>query len=145
MQGAPGPRGEAPRTAAPCAGPRAPRARRTAGPDPRRPAAPPRASAPAPRNAPAAGPRTPAGPAPGSCCAARPAPRAAASSMRSQEATMRPDPTRSRPDGFAGYVSEHRFRLLLLLCALALAAMLATVYGTVGFSPVWARFDGLAA
>ena len=52
----------------------------------------------------------------------------------SQEATMRPDPTRARPGGFAGYVSEHRFRLLLLACALALAAMLAAVYGTVGFT-----------
>ena len=58
---------------------------------------------------------------------------------------MRPDvPTRAGPGGLAGHVSEHRFPLLLLLCALALAVMLAVVYGTVGFSPVWARFDGLA-
>ena len=57
---------------------------------------------------------------------------------------MQSDPTRAGPGGFAGYVSEHRFGLLLLLCALALAPMLATVYGTVGFAPVWARFDGLA-
>ena len=64
----------------------------------------------------------------------------------SQEATMRPDdPTRARPGGFAGYVSEHRFRLLLLACALALAVMLAAVYGTAGFAPVWARFDVPAA
>jgi hypothetical protein len=42
-------------------------------------------------------------------------------------------------------VSEHRFGLLLLLSAVALALMLAAVHGTVGFAPVWARFDGLAA
>ena len=62
-----------------------------------------------------------------------------------EEALMRPGPTRPGPGGFAGYVSEHRFRLLLLACALALTVMLAAVYGTVGFSPVWARFDGVAA
>ena len=63
-----------------------------------------------------------------------------------EEAVMQPAPTRtSPPNGLAGYVSEHRFGLLLLLCALALAPMLAAVYGTVGFSSVWARFDGLAA
>jgi hypothetical protein len=39
-------------------------------------------------------------------------------------------------------VSEHRFGLLMLFCAMALALMLATaVYGTVGFAPFWARFD----
>ncbi len=65
---------------------------------------------------------------------------------RGQEATMQPgDPTRAGPGGLAGYVSEHRFRLLLLACALALALMLAAVYGTVGFAPVWARFDLPAA
>ncbi len=65
---------------------------------------------------------------------------------RGQEATMRPgDPTRAGSGGLAGYVSEHRFRLLLLACALVLAVMLAAVYGTVGFSPVWARFDLPAA
>src|SRR4051794_40480434 len=58
MQEALGPRGKGPRTAAPCAGPRARHAGTTVGPDPRRPAAPPRASAPARRRAPAAGPRT---------------------------------------------------------------------------------------
>src|SRR5690348_10805242 len=70
MQGGPGPRGEGPRTGATCAAPPAPRAGRTAGPGPRRRAAPPRASARAPRSAPAAGPRTPAVPAPASCYAA---------------------------------------------------------------------------
>ena len=60
---------------------------------------------------------------------------------RGQEVTTQPDPTRAGPGGFAGYVSEHRFGLLMLLCALALALMLATVYGTVGFVPFWARFD----
>src|SRR3954463_13842396 len=43
MQGAPSPRGEARRTAAPCGGPPAPRARRRADPDPRPPSAPLRA------------------------------------------------------------------------------------------------------
>ena len=58
-----------------------------------------------------------------------------------EEAAMRPGPARASPGGFAGYLSEHRFGLLLLLCALALAPMLAAVYGTVGFAPLWARFD----
>ena len=62
-----------------------------------------------------------------------------------QEATTRPDHRRAGPDGFAGYVSEHRFGLVMLLCALALAVMLATVYGAVGFAPLWARFDLPAA
>jgi hypothetical protein len=62
-----------------------------------------------------------------------------------EDATMRPGPARAGPGGFAGYVSEHRFGLLLLLSAVALALMLAAVHGTVGFAPVWARFDGLAA
>ena len=44
--------------------------------------------------------------------------------------STRPDVTR--------HVSEHRFRLALLACALALALMLAVVYGTVGFTPLWA-------
>ena len=43
----------------------------------------------------------------------------------------------TRP-GFTGYVSDNRFRLALLACALALAAMLAAVHGTVGFTPIWA-------
>ena len=40
--------------------------------------------------------------------------------------------------GFAGHVSEHRFRLALLACALVLSAMLTVVYSTVGFTPIWA-------
>ena len=43
----------------------------------------------------------------------------------------------TRP-GFGGYASEHRFRLALLACALALAVMLAVVYSTAGFTPIWA-------
>lgn len=58
---------------------------------------------------------------------------------------MQPNPTRPSPNGFAGYVSEHRFGLLLLLGALALALMLATVYGTVGFRPIGAHFAVPAA
>jgi hypothetical protein len=43
----------------------------------------------------------------------------------------------TRP-GLSGYVSDNRFRLTLLACALVLAAMLAAVYSTVGFTPIWA-------
>jgi hypothetical protein len=50
-----------------------------------------------------------------------------------------PGPGRPSPDGFANYVSGHRFRLLLLFCALALTLVLAAVYGTIGFGPLWAR------
>ena len=42
----------------------------------------------------------------------------------------------TRP-GVTDHVSGHRFRLALLTCALALAAMLTVVYGTVGFTPFW--------
>ena len=65
--------------------------------------------------------------------------------MRGDEAMMQPNPARASPSGFAGYASEHRFRLVMLFCALALALMLSGVYGTVGFAPVWARFDLPAA
>jgi ABC-type Fe3+-siderophore transport system permease subunit len=40
--------------------------------------------------------------------------------------------------GLAGDVSEHRFRLALLACALVLAAVLTVFYSTVGFVPIWA-------
>ncbi len=39
---------------------------------------------------------------------------------------------------FTDYVSEHRFRLVMALCVLALAIMFATIYGTIGFGPIWA-------
>lgn len=42
--------------------------------------------------------------------------------------------------GFASYVSKRRFRLMLLVCALTLVLMLAVVYGTVGFGPIWGNF-----
>ena len=42
----------------------------------------------------------------------------------------------TRP-GLTGHVSEHRFRLALLACALALAAMLTAFYGALGFAPLW--------
>ncbi|WP_176559883.1 MULTISPECIES: hypothetical protein [Roseomonadaceae] len=42
------------------------------------------------------------------------------------------------PAGLVGHVSERRFRLMMLACALTLAVMLTAVYGTVGFAPVWA-------
>ena len=51
---------------------------------------------------------------------------------------MQTNPTRSNPAGFAGYVSERPFFLIMLACALTLAIMLAVVYGTAGFAPVWA-------
>ena len=37
-----------------------------------------------------------------------------------------------------GYLSENRFRLTMLGGAVALALMLAGVYATVGFVPIWA-------
>ncbi len=51
---------------------------------------------------------------------------------------MRPNPTRPTPAGFTGYMSEHRFRSMLLACALALASELIVVYEAVGFAPIWA-------
>ncbi len=47
---------------------------------------------------------------------------------------MRPSPARPRPSGFTGYVSEHRFRLIMLARALVLALMLVVVYATMGFA-----------
>src|SRR4051794_23667281 len=94
MQDAPVPGGKAQRTAAACAGRRAPRARRRGGRGPHRLSGPLRALARARRNAPATGPKTPAGPAPGSCCAAPPAPRAAASSV--QQGRLRSPSARDR-------------------------------------------------
>lgn len=58
---------------------------------------------------------------------------------------MQPNPTLPSPNGFVGYVSKHRFGLLLLLCALALALMLAAVYGSVGLGPIGAHFAVPAA
>ena len=43
----------------------------------------------------------------------------------------------TRP-GLSSYVSDNRFRLTLLACASVLAAMLAVVRSTVGFTPIWA-------
>jgi hypothetical protein len=51
---------------------------------------------------------------------------------------MQSNSTAPNPAGPTGYASEHRFRLLLLACALTLTAMLAAVYSTVGFAPIWA-------
>jgi hypothetical protein len=39
---------------------------------------------------------------------------------------------------FTDFVSEHRFRLVMALCLSALAIMLGTIYGTIGFGPIWA-------
>ncbi len=44
----------------------------------------------------------------------------------------------TNPAGFTGYVSEHRFRLTMLACALVLASELIVVYEAVGFAPIWA-------
>jgi hypothetical protein len=73
------------------------------------------------------------------------APGPAALATPGQETMMQPNPTRPTPYGLAGYVSEHRFRLLMLACALALALMLAAISVTEGFAPIWARFDAPAA
>jgi hypothetical protein len=37
-----------------------------------------------------------------------------------------------------GYVSENRFRLMMLAGAVVLALMMAGLYATVGFVPMWA-------
>jgi hypothetical protein len=50
-----------------------------------------------------------------------------------------PDAPRPSTRGLGGFASEHRFRLMMLACALALALMLATVCIVEGFGPVWAR------
>lgn len=47
-------------------------------------------------------------------------------------------PKRPNPAGLIAYVSERRFGLMMLICALALAIMLAVVYRTLGFVPIWA-------
>ena len=47
-------------------------------------------------------------------------------------------PKRPNPAGLTAYVSERRFGLMMLICALALAIMLAVVYRTLGFVPIWA-------
>ncbi|MBW6399281.1 hypothetical protein KPL78_15575 [Roseomonas sp. HJA6] len=51
---------------------------------------------------------------------------------------MQTNPKRPSPAGLTGYVSEHQFGLMMLSCALTLAVMLAVVYGTLGFVPIWA-------
>jgi hypothetical protein len=57
-----------------------------------------------------------------------------------KEAKMQPNPNGTNAIRFAGYLSEHRFRLMVLASALALAVTLAAVYGTTGFGPIWADF-----
>jgi hypothetical protein len=49
--------------------------------------------------------------------------------------------TRSTAPGFTAYVTEHRFGLTMLVCALVLTVMLAVVYDRVGFLPVWASIS----
>lgn len=39
--------------------------------------------------------------------------------------------------GITAYLSEHRFRLTLGACVLALILMMAMIYATVGFGPPW--------
>jgi hypothetical protein len=49
----------------------------------------------------------------------------------------------ARPPGTNGmvhFMSEHRFRLTLLVCALALMLMLSVAYGTVYPGSIWVRF-----
>ena len=50
---------------------------------------------------------------------------------------MQPSVKRTPGAGFGGYVSEHRFGLMMMTCALVLGAMLVAVYTTVGFGPTW--------
>ncbi|MFL5333579.1 MAG: hypothetical protein ACJ8H8_10475 [Geminicoccaceae bacterium] len=51
---------------------------------------------------------------------------------------MQPNPMHPTPTGFTGYVSGHRFGLTMLACALVLVVELLAVYGSVGFTPIWA-------
>lgn len=51
---------------------------------------------------------------------------------------MQTNPKRPNLAGLTGYVSEHRFGLMILTCALTLVVMLAVLYGTQGFAPIWA-------
>jgi hypothetical protein len=53
---------------------------------------------------------------------------------------MQPNPTDTTATRFAGYLSEHRFRLTVTASAPALAVTVAAVYGTMGFGPIWADF-----
>jgi hypothetical protein len=39
--------------------------------------------------------------------------------------------------GFTIFVSDHRFRLTLATCILALILMMTAIYATVGFGPPW--------
>lgn len=41
------------------------------------------------------------------------------------------------PSTFTAFVSEHRFRLTLGACVLALALMLGVIHATVGLGPPW--------
>lgn len=43
-------------------------------------------------------------------------------------------------NGMVHFMSKHRFRLALLIGAFAFVLMLATIYGTIGLGPIWARF-----
>jgi hypothetical protein len=36
-----------------------------------------------------------------------------------------------------GFVSDHRFRLTLALCAVVLVLMLGAIYATTGFNLIW--------
>jgi len=49
----------------------------------------------------------------------------------------------ANPPGTSGmvhFMSKHRFRLTLLIGAFVLVLMFATIYGTIGLGPIWARF-----
>lgn len=55
---------------------------------------------------------------------------------------MQPNPA---PVAILRHFSEHRFGLVVLICMLMLAAMLAIVGSMVGFTPVWATHTAPAS
>jgi hypothetical protein len=45
----------------------------------------------------------------------------------------------TRSTGFTTFVSDHRFRLTLGACVLALILMMTAIYATIGFGPPWGK------
>lgn len=58
---------------------------------------------------------------------------------------MQPIKRHPSSTGFVSYVSEHRFGLIMMACALVFSVMIVVIYATVGFAPVWASHVGSAS
>ncbi|MGG5808266.1 hypothetical protein [Falsiroseomonas sp. CW058] len=41
------------------------------------------------------------------------------------------------PRGFVGFVSDHRFRIVLGACVLVLGLMVVVIHATIGLGPPW--------